>query len=108
MIAMEHDGGLRNQPRDCKRHRCRQPSDDRRLPGTPKPRWARRDATVHLLSFSMFRVVTGIGWIRLYALMNSGGLMGQAVGGIVSEWTQIFGLVLLTMIDRATIEVKSP
>ena len=28
--------------------------------------------------------------------MNSEGKWGQVVGNIVSEWTQIFGLVLLT------------
>jgi hypothetical protein len=44
----------------------------------------------------MFLVVTGIGWIALYTSMDSEAKWGQVVGDIVSEWTQIFGLVLLT------------
>jgi hypothetical protein len=53
-------------------------------------------------SLSLFLVVTGIGWIALYASMDSEAKWGQVVGNIVSEWTQIFGLVLLTkrLIER--------
>ena len=53
-------------------------------------------------SLSIFLVVTGIGWIALYASMDSEAKWGQVVGNIVSEWTQIFGLVLLTkrLIER--------
>ncbi len=53
-------------------------------------------------SLSVFLVVTGIGWIALYASMDSEAKWGQVVGNIVSEWTQIFGLVLLTkrLIER--------
>ncbi len=53
-------------------------------------------------SLSMFLVITGIGWIALYASMDSETKWGQVVGNIVSEWTQIFGLVLLTkrLIER--------
>jgi putative Mn2+ efflux pump MntP len=47
-------------------------------------------------SLSIFLVVTGVGWIALYASMDSEAKWGQVVGNIVSEWTQIFGLVLLT------------
>lgn len=47
-------------------------------------------------SLSIFLVITGIGWIALYASMDSEAKWGQVVGNIVSEWTQIFGLVLLT------------
>lgn len=47
-------------------------------------------------SLSIFLVVTGIGWIALYTSMDSEVKWGQVVGNIVSEWTQIFGLVLLT------------
>jgi len=62
------------------------------------PVWARlRDH-----SLSMFLVITGIGWIALYASMDSEAKWGQVVGNIVSEWTQIVGLVLLTkrLIER--------
>jgi hypothetical protein len=53
-------------------------------------------------SLSIFLVITGIGWIALYASMDAEAKWGQVVGNIVSEWTQIFGLVLLTkrLIER--------
>jgi hypothetical protein len=47
-------------------------------------------------SLTIFLVVTGIGWVFLYIAMDSESKWGQVVGNIVSEWTQIFGLVLLT------------
>jgi hypothetical protein len=53
-------------------------------------------------SLSIFLVVTGIGWVALYVSMDSEAKWGQVVGNVVSEWTQIFGLVLLTkrLIER--------
>jgi len=53
-------------------------------------------------SLSLFLIVTGLGWIVLYASMDSEAKWGQVVGNIVSQWTQIFGLVLLTkrLIER--------
>ena len=47
-------------------------------------------------SLSIFLVITGIGWIVLFAHSDPQGKWGQVVGNIVSEWTQIFGLVILT------------
>ena len=47
-------------------------------------------------SLSIFLVLTGIGWLVLYASMDSEAKWGQVVGNIVSEWTQILGLVLMT------------
>jgi hypothetical protein len=47
-------------------------------------------------SLSIFLLVTGVAWVALYLKMNSEAKWGQVVGNIVSEWTQIFGLVLLT------------
>jgi hypothetical protein len=47
-------------------------------------------------SLTIFLVITGIGWVVLFAKMNATGKWGQVVGNIVSEWTQIFGLVILT------------
>jgi len=47
-------------------------------------------------SLTIFLVITGIGWVVLYAYMNSEAKWGQVVGNIVSEWTQVFGMVLLT------------
>ncbi len=47
-------------------------------------------------SLSIFLLITGIGWVVLYVHVNSEAKWGQVVGNIVSEWTQIFGLVLMT------------
>jgi hypothetical protein len=47
-------------------------------------------------SLTIFLLITGIGWVVLYIHSNSEAKWGQVVGNIVSEWTQIFGLVLLT------------
>ena len=47
-------------------------------------------------SLSIFLLITGVGWVVLYLHVNSEAKWGQVVGNIVSEWTQIFGLVLLT------------
>ena len=55
-------------------------------------------------SLSIFLLITGIGWIVLYAFMNSEARWGQVVGNIVSEWTQIFALVLMT---KGLIEPRS-
>ena len=74
-------------------------SESRRLPrNLLSPVWER----LRNHSLSIFLVVTGIGWIALYASMDSEAKWGQVVGNVVSEWTQIFGLVLLTkrLIER--------
>jgi cobalamin synthase len=47
-------------------------------------------------SLTIFLAVTGIGWILLYTHADSESKWGQVAGNIVSEWTQILGLVLLT------------
>ena len=47
-------------------------------------------------SLTIFLVITGAAWVALYVAMDSESKWGQVVGNIVSEWTQIFGLVLLT------------
>lgn len=47
-------------------------------------------------SLSVFLLVTGIGWVLLFAHSDANSKWGQVAGNIVSEWTQIFGLVLLT------------
>jgi hypothetical protein len=53
-------------------------------------------------SLSVFLLITGIGWVVLYVSIDSETKWGQVAGNIVSEWTQIFGLVLLTkrLIER--------
>jgi hypothetical protein len=57
---------------------------------------------------SIFLLITGVGWVILYIVMDSESKWGQVVGNIVSEWTQIFGLVLLTkrMIERHSRESR--
>lgn len=69
-------------------------SAESRLPERePSNRWLRllRD---HSLIF--FLLITGTGWVVLYLKMDAQAKWGQVVGNIVSEWTQVIGLVLLT------------
>ncbi len=47
-------------------------------------------------SLTIFLTITGIAWIWMFARSDPDSKWGQVVGNIVSEWTQIFGLVLLT------------
>ena len=62
----------------------------------PVGRWNHLHKRIEDHSLSIFLLVTGIGWITLYFRMDSEAKWGQVVGNIVSEWTQLFGLVLLT------------
>lgn len=55
-------------------------------------------------SLTIFLLITGIGWVALFAHMDSEAKWGQVVGNIVSEWTQIIGLVLLT---KRLVEIHS-
>lgn len=47
-------------------------------------------------SLTIFLVITGAGWVFAFHAMDPGSKWGQVVGNIVSEWTQILGLVLMT------------
>jgi hypothetical protein len=76
-------------------------SESRKPHGRPK---SRLHEMVRNHSLSIFLVVTGIGWAILYVRMDSEAKWGQVVGNIVSEWTQLLGLVLLT---KRLIEEKS-
>jgi peptidoglycan/LPS O-acetylase OafA/YrhL len=51
---------------------------------------------LHEHSLTIFLLVTGAIWLALFVHMDAQGKWGQVVGNIVSEWTQILGLVLLT------------
>jgi hypothetical protein len=51
---------------------------------------------LHEHSLTIFLAITGTGWIVVFAAMDPNGKWGQVVGNIVSEWTQILGLVLMT------------
>jgi hypothetical protein len=55
-------------------------------------------------SLTLFLLVTGIGWVVAFRAMDPSSKWGQVVGNIVSEWTQILGLVLMT---KRLIEVGS-
>ena len=55
-------------------------------------------------SLSIVCTIILICWIVLYVKMNSESKWGQVVGNIVSEWTQIFALVILT---KRLIEIHS-
>ena len=68
----------------------------------PKDCDQRRWGKIQKHSLSIFLVVTGACWVALYIHMNSEAKWGQVVGNIVSEWTQTFGMVLLTkrLIER--------
>jgi hypothetical protein len=47
-------------------------------------------------SLTIFLVITGLGWLALYLHMDSNSKWGQVVGNVLSEWTQVLGLVILT------------
>jgi hypothetical protein len=59
-------------------------------------------------SLTLFVVVTGIGWIVLYSALNPMDKWGEVVGNIVSEWTQVLGMVLFTkvLIERGSKESR--
>ena len=47
-------------------------------------------------SLTIFLIITGLGWLALYLHMDSNSKWGQVVGNLLSEWTQVLGLVILT------------
>jgi hypothetical protein len=47
-------------------------------------------------SLTIFLLLTGVVWVWLFATRDPDSKWGQVFGNIVSEWTQIFGLVILT------------
>lgn len=47
-------------------------------------------------SLTVFLLITGAIWTWLFARSDPQGKWGQVAGNIVSEWTQILGLVLMT------------
>jgi hypothetical protein len=59
-------------------------------------------------SLTIFLVVTGAAWVAAYIRMDVQGKWGQVVGNIVSEWTQVFGIVVLTkrLVERGSKESK--
>jgi Na+/H+-translocating membrane pyrophosphatase len=64
-----------------------------------QPKGKVRSAAVEWLrehSLTLFLLVTGIAWVVAFKAMDPNSKWGQVVGNIVSEWTQILGLVLMT------------
>ena len=64
-----------------------------------RPKGKLRSAISELLrehSLTVFLLVTGVAWAVAFKAMDSNSRWGQVVGNIVSEWTQILGLVLMT------------
>ena len=63
----------------------------------PHPKSRRRFARVLVdHSLTIVLVVTGAMWAIAYARTDPSGKAGQVVGNIVSEWTQVLGLVVMT------------
>jgi hypothetical protein len=64
-----------------------------------EPKGKVHSAVLELLrehSLTLFLLITGIGWVVAFRAMDPNSKWGQVVGNIVSEWTQILGLVLMT------------
>jgi hypothetical protein len=51
-------------------------------------------------SLTIGLVITGVMWALFYARLDPGGKTGQVVGNVVSEWTQLLGIVLITKYTR--------
>lgn len=49
-------------------------------------------------SLTVFLVITGAAWAFVFSRMEAESRWGQVVGNLVSEWTQILGLVWMTKI----------
>lgn len=47
-------------------------------------------------SLTIFLLITGVSWVVLFAHADANSKWGQVAGNIVSEWTQILGLLIMT------------
>lgn len=71
----------------------------------PRNKWHNRLLeTLREHSLTVFLLITGAGWVLLFAHSDSESKWGQVAGNIVSEWTQIIGMVLLT---KTLVEIGS-
>ena len=66
----------------------------------PKRKFAGLRYFLECHSLTIFLVLTGIAWAAIYAWSDANGKAGQVIGNIVSEWTQVLGLVLITKYAR--------
>ena len=65
----------------------------------PRSKW--KSPTLEFLrshSLTVFLVITGVAWAYVFGRMDPNSRWGQVVGNLVSEWTQILGLVWMTKI----------
>src|SRR3954462_612859 len=72
-------------------------------PESRRPHPRSRSAVMRFVidhSLTIGLVVTGILWAIYYSRLDVNGKTGQVVGNIVSEWTQIIGLVVITKYMR--------
>lgn len=72
-----------------------------------KPKGKLRSHTAEFLrehSLTLLLLITGIAWVAAFTSLDPNSKWGQVVGNIVSEWTQILGLVLMT---KRLVEVGS-
>jgi hypothetical protein len=51
-------------------------------------------------SLTIVLALTGLVWVAVYARSDVDSKAGQVIGNIVSEWTQILGLVIITKYAR--------
>jgi hypothetical protein len=68
-------------------------------PESKRPKGIVRPRILELLrehSLTLLLLVTGIAWVVAFRAMDPTSKWGQVVGNIVSEWTQILGLLLMT------------
>ena len=79
-------------------------SKESKKPPHPLVAWLPYWIRCHTLT--IFIVLTGVAWVVAFARMDPNGKWGQVVGNIVSEWTQILGVVLLTkfLVERGSKE----
>lgn len=80
-------------------------AESKRPPGIlPKP-W---EGFLRDHSLTIFLLITGAAWIAAFARMDAQGKWGEVVGNIVSEWTQVLGVVLMTkgLVERGSRESK--
>ena len=59
---------------------------------------AKRFLIDHSLTIAL--VLSGAAWAILYARVDANGKAGQVIGNVVSEWTQLLGIVVITKYTR--------
>jgi hypothetical protein len=65
-------------------------------PSLPGSAWRKFWEKIRAHSLTLFLLVTGLGWLIVYLHADSESKWGQVVGNVLSEWTQILALVIMT------------